>query len=98
MRQFWIMAAALSLTGCGEIINAPRAGMVTACRDSGETHQKCVCIASTMQERLDPETFEKMAVAVTGGDEAVMTALSELSPEKAEQAVLVMAEASLSCL
>jgi hypothetical protein len=51
-----------------------------------------------MQERLDPETFEKMAVAVTGGDEAVMTALSELSPEKAEQAVLVMAEASLSCL
>lgn len=90
--------AAVLLAGCGEVINGPRAEMVRVCASSGEPHQKCTCIASTMQERLEPETFDKMALAVTGGDEAVTAALAELPPEQAELAIMAIADASLSCL
>ena len=90
--------AALALTGCGDVVGGARADMITVCRDSGETHEKCTCIANTMQEKLEPETFDKMAVAVTGGDEAVTTALAELPPEQAEAAIYAIADASLSCL
>lgn len=90
--------AALALAACGDVVGGPRADMIAVCRDSGETHEKCTCIANTMQEKLDSETFDKMAVAVTGGDEAVTTALSELSPEQAEMAIFAIADASLSCM
>jgi len=90
--------AAVALAACDTVIGGPKADMIAVCRNAGESHQKCTCIANTMQERLAPETFDKMAVAVIGGDEAVATAMAELEPEEAENAIIAIADASLSCL
>lgn len=90
--------AAVSLAGCDAVVGGPKADMIAVCRNAGESHQKCACIANTMQERLDAETFDKMAVAVIGGDEAVSEALAGLEPEQAENAVIAIADASLSCI
>ena len=90
--------AAVVLTGCDAVVGGPKADMVAVCRNAGESHQKCTCIANTMQERLDPETFDKMAVAVISGDDAVAEALAGLEPDQAENAILAIADASLSCI
>lgn len=90
--------AAVVLTGCDAVVGGPKSDMVAVCRNAGESYEKCTCIANTMQERLDPKTFDKMAVAVISGDDAVAEALAGLEPDQADNAILAIADASLSCI
>jgi len=99
MKTFLIAAvAALALAGCGAVGGGQKAAMIKSCTESGESEANCTCVADSLEEGLDADTFKLVATAMAAGEEEGQQMMNDLPVEKQGAVMGALMSAGMSCM